>query len=79
MAHKVGEPKPVSVAVHDDGLPRMVDGRHVAKVCERWKVEDDWWKKHPINRCYYELIVGEGHNVVVYLDRVDGSWSKQRA
>lgn len=76
---KSAAPKPVAIALHSDGEPRLIDGRRVVDVKDDWEIDTDWWTRRPLDRCYYELILEGGHNVVVFLDRRAGRWSKQRA
>ena len=50
--------------------------REVVEVCNRWRVEEDWWRE-PIARDYFK-VVGDRWLALVYLDRVDGSWRLER-
>jgi len=46
------------------------------EVCNRWRIEEAWWRR-PVSRDYYKL-VGSGMLALVYLDRVDGTWHLER-
>jgi hypothetical protein len=74
-------PRPVVVEVSPRGDPRLIQGRRVAQVKEEWLVEDGWWTRKPLRRHYFELVLGDGRNVVVYRDESDDSkrWYLQRA
>ncbi|MGZ6269094.1 MAG: hypothetical protein ACXWMU_00815 [Candidatus Limnocylindrales bacterium] len=50
--------------------------REAVEVCNRWRVEEEWWRR-PIARDYFK-VVGERWLALVYLDRVDGSWHLER-
>lgn len=50
--------------------------REAVEVCNRWRVEEAWWRE-PIARDYYK-IVSARWLALVYLDRVDGSWHLER-
>ena len=50
--------------------------REVVEVCNRWRVEEAWWRG-PIARDYFK-VVGGRWLALVYLDRVDGSWHLER-
>jgi hypothetical protein len=46
---------------------------------EEWVVEDRWWTGRPLRRRYFELVLVDGRNVVVFRDLVGGGWFLQRA
>ena len=50
--------------------------REAVEVCNRWRVEEAWWRG-PIARDYFK-VVGRRWLALVYLDRVDGSWHLER-
>ncbi|MGZ8502027.1 MAG: hypothetical protein ACXWW6_04150 [Candidatus Limnocylindrales bacterium] len=50
--------------------------REAVEVCNRWRVEEAWWRG-PIARDYFK-IAGDRWLALVYLDRVDGSWHLER-
>ena len=50
--------------------------RETVEVCNRWSVEEAWWRG-PIARDYFK-VVGVRWLALVYLDRVDGSWHLER-
>jgi hypothetical protein len=56
-----------------------VEARDVDTVCEEWVVEDRWWTGRPLRRRYFELVLTDGRNIVVFRDLVDGGWFSQRA
>jgi len=49
-------------------------------VREQWLVEDRWWTPRPLSRRYFELVLGDGRNVVVFREPAEGGhWFEQRA
>lgn len=50
--------------------------REAVEVCNRWRVEESWWRD-PIARDYVK-VVGERWLALVYLDRVAGTWHLER-
>lgn len=75
---RVNKPWPVSVRVGSDGRPLAVGRLEVGAVREEWLVEDGWWTKKSLQRRYFELVLEDGSNVVVFSDPGDGRWYRQR-
>jgi hypothetical protein len=50
--------------------------REPVEVCNRWRVEESWWKE-PIVRDYFK-VVGRSWLALVYLDREAGTWHLER-
>ena len=63
----------------EDGVPAAVDGTPVDSVREQWVVEDRWWTSRPLRRRYFELVLEDGRNVVVFRDLVARRWFSQKA
>jgi hypothetical protein len=73
-------PQPVRVEVGAGGKPMAVDSVAVDAVREEWLVEDRWWTPKPLQRRYFELVLTDGRNVVVFREPADsGRWFLQRA
>ena len=64
---RLGTPKPVSVRV-GAGVPVAVGRAAVEAVAEEWVVEDRWWTGRPLRRRYFELVLADGRNTVVFRD-----------
>lgn len=58
------------VAIRWDGR------REPVEVCNRWRVEESWWRQ-PIDRDYVK-VVGRHWLALVYLDRTKGTWHLER-
>lgn len=76
-------PRPVRVAATERGIPTSVAGVEVEAVREQWLVEDRWWTPKPLQRRYFELVLANGRNVVVFREPAEpvgrGRWFEQRA
>lgn len=75
---RLNKPWPVTVPVGADGVPRAVGRLAVYSVREEWLVEDGWWTRQPLKRRYFELVLDDGSDVVVFHDPGDGRWYRQR-
>jgi hypothetical protein len=52
--------------------------RRVARVQDRWRIDDGWWRAHPVSRAYYTLLLVDGAVVTVYHDLIADAWFEQR-
>jgi hypothetical protein len=59
-------------------VPRAVGRLEVASVREEWLVEDGWWTRRPLRRRYFELVLQDGSDVVVFSEPDSGRWFRQR-
>lgn len=64
-----------------DGGPVAVHlsiGRCVVKeVLETWRIDDEWWRKRPVSRVYFHLLLEDGRTATVYCDLVRSAWFSQ--
>ena len=73
-------PLPAEVRAGAGGEPVAVDGIEVEAIREDWLVEDRWWTPRPLQRRYFELVLADGRDVVVFREPADGGrWFRQRA
>jgi len=77
-ARRLGGPRPVVVRVGPGGRPTAVGRTPVEAIREDWVVEDRWWAKCPLRRRYFELVLDNGRNVVVFHDLIAHRWFTQR-
>ena len=77
-SRRLAEPRPALVREGDAGVPLALGERAVDGVKEEWTVEDRWWTGRPLRRRYFELVLEDGRNAVVFRDLVDGGWFEQR-
>ncbi len=77
MARLFSSPKLVQVRTGTDGDPVSLFWRgrwEPARVCGRWRLEDDWWRQGgEVVRDYYKLQTGS-IICVVFRDEVAGGW-----
>jgi hypothetical protein len=73
-------PLPVEVEAGPNGVPSAVETVAVDAVREEWLIEDGWWTPRPLRRRYFELVLTDGRNVVVFREPAEGGrWFLQRA
>ncbi len=81
MAHgprRLAVPRPARVRAGVDGVPEALGGTPVEAMCEQWVVEDRWWTGKALRRRYFELVLRDGRNVVVFRDLTRGGWFLQK-
>ena len=78
-SRRLGAPEPAAVAADGRGVPVALGPAAVETVREEWVVEDRWWTGRPLRRRYFELVLANGRNVVVFHDLIGGVWFMQRA
>jgi hypothetical protein len=66
------------VASGEGDRPQSVEGAVVEQIREEWLVEDGWWSGNPVRRRYFELVMADGRNLVVFRDLAGGGWFSQR-
>jgi hypothetical protein len=71
-------PQRVRVEVGAEGMPTAVEGVEVVAVREEWVVEDRWWTPRRMCRHYFELVLLDGCNTVVFRAS-NKRWYRQRA
>ncbi|MSR35208.1 MAG: hypothetical protein EXR95_01005 [Gemmatimonadetes bacterium] len=52
---------------------RRAPPRRVAAVRERWRIDDEWWRR-PLAREYLSVVLDDGRPLTLYLDCVEGGW-----
>jgi hypothetical protein len=75
----LGAPRPASIRPGRSGTPAALAGVPVESVLEEWVVEDRWWTSQPLRRRYFELVLTNGRNTVVFLDLRTRKWFEQRS
>ena len=80
MGTSVNIPREIGVAVNGPGEPNSIvrdRGRwKVARVQNRWRIDDEWWRSE-ISRMYYELLLSNGSVITVFRDLLSGKWYQQ--
>jgi len=82
-AHRLrplNQPKPIHVEADEPGEPQaVVLGRErlaVAAVQDRWRIDDEWWRKE-VSRMYFRLLLEDGRVVTVYHGLLVDQWLQQ--
>ena len=75
---RLSTPRPAAVRAGPGGVPAAVGGAAVEAVIEEWVVEDRWWTGAALRRRYFELVLADGRNAVVFCDLRSGGWFTQR-
>ena len=78
-SRRLGAARAVTVRTDRHGAPVGLARTPVASIAEEWVVEDRWWTGRPIRRRYFELVLADGRNAVVFRDLHAGRWYSQRA
>jgi len=76
----VNTPEPVDVEEDSPGLPLAVRSprRQAIKTVEdRWRIDDEWWRRQPVSRLYYEVLLISGQRLVLYKDLIKNCWYRQ--
>jgi hypothetical protein len=74
---RLGTPRPVRVQASAGGVPSAVGRTEVDAIAEEWVVEDRWWTGRPLTRRYFELVLADGRNAIVFRDLRHGRWYSQ--
>jgi len=76
----VNLPEAVVVEESAAGEPAvlLLGFRQTVKIIEdRWRLDDEWWRKEEISRAYYAVVLKSGQRIVVFKDLVGGKWWRQ--
>ena len=76
----LNQPRPIRVEADELGEPQAVVLGHeclaVAAVQDRWRIDDEWWRKE-VSRLYFSLLLEDGRVVTVYHDLLKDQWRRQ--
>jgi hypothetical protein len=78
VLRRLGAPRPAAVRAGRSGVPAALGRARVEAVREEWVVEDRWWTGEPLRRRYFELVLADGRNMVVFRELGEGRWYEQR-
>jgi hypothetical protein len=76
----VNTPEALKIEEDASGLPaavRLKRRQAVATIEDRWRIDDEWWRKEPVSRLYYNVLLASGQRMVLYKDLVTGGWYQQ--
>jgi hypothetical protein len=81
---RLNVPIPIQVEADSEGCPLAVQRRGwpcpraVARVQDRWRIDDEWWRARPISRLYHTLLLDDDTLLTVYRDLLADAWFEQR-
>ena len=52
--------------------------RTITSIQDHWRIDDEWWREHPVSRIYYDLLLDDGTMFTVYHDLGTDLWFEQR-
>lgn len=77
----LNQPRPITIETNEHGVPATIViskiRRAVESVLETWRIDDEWWRAHPISRTYYRLFLEDGRTVDVYRNLARNRWYRQ--
>lgn len=76
----VNTPGQVRVEEDTSGLPvavRLSRRHRIAAIEDRWRIDDEWWRREPVSRIYYAVLLASGQRLVFYKDLINGCWYRQ--
>lgn len=50
----------------------------MVRVQDRWRIDDEWWREHPISRLYYTVVLEDDTLLTLYHDLLADAWFEQR-
>jgi hypothetical protein len=53
--------------------------RSIASIQDRWRIDDEWWREHPVSRMYYAVVLDDGTLLTMYQDLLANVWFEQRS
>ena len=79
-AKPVNTPESLRVEEDASGLPlavRLKRRYRITAIKDKWRIDDEWWRKEPVVRRYYNVLLGSGQRLVFYKDLITGNWYEQ--
>jgi hypothetical protein len=73
-------PEMVSVEEDAQGLPVALKTKRrqsVIAINDRWRIDDEWWRREPVVRLYYAVSLASGQGIVLSKNLMDRRWYRQ--
>ena len=73
---------PEQVQVEEDAsvcprAVRMPRRQVVAAIDDRWRIDDEWWRREPVSRLYYAVLLASEQRLVLYKNLTNDCWYRQ--
>ena len=46
------------------------------EILDSWRIDDEWWRKQPVSRLYYRVLLEDGMVVGLFKDLVSGEYKR---
>lgn len=78
----INPPLPVDVKESAEGQPQKIKlGQSlyigIVSIEDTWRIDDEWWRKEPVSRLYYEVITARGRRMTIFKDLLHSTWYRQ--
>ncbi len=76
----VNAPEPIRVEEDASGLlmgVKIPRRQVITAIDDRWRIDDEWWRREPVSRLYYAVLLASGQRLVLYKDFIDNRWYRQ--
>jgi len=76
----VNIPEPVEVEEDSHARPLAVQTSRrqaVINIEDSWRIDDEWWRREPVSRLYYQVQLASGQLLVLYKDLASDCWYRQ--
>lgn len=76
----IGRPRLVEVKTDGGHWPMAVRmGRRwlVAQVLDRWRIDDEWWRREPVSRACFSVLLEDSYRWIIFQDLIRGKWFRQ--
>jgi len=72
--------KPIKVETDSKGNLRTIKKGttvQIVRVEGRWRIDDEWWRRKPISRLYYQVLLANEHRITIFQDLINDRWYEQ--
>ena len=76
----VNLPELLSVEENAAGLPiavKLKRRQSIIAVEDCWRIDDEWWRREPVSRLYYAVILASGQRLILSKNLIDNCWFRQ--
>ena len=76
----VNAPEPIEVEEDSYARPLAVKTAQrqiVVTIEDGWRIDDEWWRREPVSRLYYQVQLASGQRLVLYKNLANDCWYRQ--